>query len=139
MKNNIIDDLVDFYFENSINCKANNKIDNTTIELTLPPYNESEFFARIVWNKLYPDEPVVDQYFLDFFTKIFYNVADPGKLHKALRDWIADVLLSSKKSNNITDAENKADNLLSTYESYEDILTELGKPAKKQQEIPKNE
>lgn len=112
------------------------KDNDSLMELSLPPANEAEFFTKILWETLYPNEPTIDPFFREMVTKIIYNVADSGKLHNALADWITERIMEVGKAKDISTAENMAEGMLAEYESYFDILNELQKP--KTKKIEKN-
>jgi len=110
--------------------------DDSIISLELPPMNEAEFFAKILWGVLYPNEPTNDPYFVEVVTKIIYNIADIGKLHKALQDWIADKLVENGKAKDTSSAENMASSLLDESESYDDLLNAIGQPKAQKKKEP---
>lgn len=120
--------------ESSLITFSFNEDDENVLELELPPLNEAEFFATILWGILFPREKVVDPSFVSNMTDILYNIADKGRLHSALVEWIANKLLSINKATDTNDAMKKAQKMLDDYEDYKEILQDINAPVQVQKE-----
>lgn len=130
----IINEAVNRLFMRLVNGVEKLEGSKKVLRLDLPPLNEAEFLSKIVWHQLYPEEPVEDQKFIEFFTDLFYKIADSGKLLDALRKWIANKLVGYGKAANLTEADKLAQQMLTDYDDYNDLLSALKAPVVEEKE-----